>query len=369
MKNSKKLFICLTAIILFINSCKDNTLEEIQYVAGMKCLEKTFEEYQNGKLISKQVNEYDNSNNLIKTIYTTPSSFTTLSYEYDKSNNLIKSFNEKLGMITTSEYNSDNKIVKTESSSGLNTYYEYYPNGQTKKITDYSFNVITRIREFDENGLPSKLYNTESYLLGDGITQNVVLKITKEIETISKYNSKGNLLSEYVTHNKKFFSSVEKEYNIDNREIKSTFKTETKTNIFNTSYEYDDKRKLISKKIDSGQEERYEYNIQGLLISKAYYAGEKLQSTIKNEYNTSQQLTKISSFDSKGKLNSKEDFTYFNNNKRRTYEAYYLRTGSETDFYKSLYYESNECGNLLKSFEYGADGTENRRIIMTYIYR
>lgn len=367
MKNFKKLFICLTAIVLFITSCKDNTLEEIQYVAGMKCLEKTFEEYQNGKFISKRINEYDNQNNRIKTVYSSANNSTTTSLlEYNQDNS-IKSVTYDNGAITKYEYDSNKKLVKVYVSDNDYTIYEYHSNNKTKKITWYLTKTIVGINEFDENGYQTRRYN--AVFQYDDFGQNPTIKIINETEIATKYDSKGNLLNEYITHDKSFFSSTESEYNEFNELIKRTSKDLKKTTITNRSYERDANKRLIRVKYDNGAETTFEYNNQGLLITKTDFYDSKLAGITKNEYNSSQQLINVSTSDSKGIITSKSVRVYYSNNTLKSIQSYSLKTSNSTELYRFSEYEANVCGNLLKSIGYNVDGSENRRAIATYLYR
>jgi YD repeat-containing protein len=370
MKNFTKSTILLLTILLLITSCKDNMLEDLEPLVGKKCLQKTYEKYENGKFIYKIISEYNSIDKLIKKSQIYPNSTSIILYEYDTNNNLIKSTDEKGVLITAFEYDSKNRLIKESqdenSSTSYITNYTYYDNGYLKKQTIVFANLIIWIREYDEKGQIVKRYDAN--FNGD-FFENIPFKITRETETFYKYNPKGYVLSQFTTVDKKLLSSYEYEYDTDNRIIKYTEYDLNKTTTKNYSYLFDDKKRVISRKTDNVSEEKYEYNNDDLITKVNYFENNLLKYTETREYNSLRKITKSVFLDIKGNITSRSERTYYSNSYLKTAQYYSLKNGTGTELYKTSDLEYNPCGDVIKNVSFATDGSEQSKIIATYLYR
>jgi hypothetical protein len=372
MKHFTKSTFLLFFIILLITSCKDNVLEDLETLVGKKCLEKTYEQYDKGQFLYKTVSEYNELNRLTKKINTSSLKTTINFYEYDKNNNLIKVTNEKGDVLLLYQYDSNNRLIKEGYDSNnidfpnYVTSYIYYGNGNLQKQTMVLANLIVWVREYDENSRLIKKYDAT---IDGNPMQGIPLKIIKETETFYKYNSSGYVLSNYVTVDKKFFSSYDYEYDSDNRIVKYTEKDLNRNVTNNNTYEFDERKRVISKKTDNIFEIKYEYNSDDLIVKVTSFVNNQLNYTYTNEYNSTKRLIRTLYFNSKGFITSKEEKSYYSDGSIKTSQSYFTKNGDGTELFKAFDNEFTPCGDIIKNVDVTNDGAETRKIIATYIYK
>lgn len=373
MKNSIKSIITLFCITTFFFSCKDNVLEEMEFVSGRKSLEKTSEYYENGKLKTSTFAEYDKFNNVIKSVEVSHQknpTFTTRLFNntYDSKNNLVKVSSGTRETIY--QYNSSNNLVKV-SNGFEETVYQYHPNSKIKRIeSSYTgTNLSYYIRENNEKGDQVRFYTATYEILSESFEPIKYGRMESSQENLSSYNADGKLLKDYRTKDNKFDSSYEYEYNKDNLVTKYTYKNITST--FIRTYKYDDKKRLIEEN-EGNSKTIYSYDSQGLETGSITYVNGKVERRNNYEYDSQKRVIKSTSTDSDGLPYwgwFNDNISYYSNGSIKSFEAFSLKKDSRTELYKVRHTDFDIYGNLLDRIEYNEDCTQKIRYRYTYLYQ
>jgi hypothetical protein len=353
MKNSIKSIITLFCVTTLFLSCKDNVLEEMEFVPGRKSLEKTSEYYENGKLKTSTFAEYDKYNNVTKSVevsHQKKPTFTTSLYKntYDSNNNLVK-----------------------VSGGFEETVYQYYPDNKIKRV-ERSFtgtNLSSYIREYDEKGQEVRFYIANYEIVSEPFDPIKYGRLTSFRENLKSYNADGKELRSYWTKDNKFDSSYEYEYSKDNLVTKYTSKNTTSTSV--RTYKYDDKKRLIEEN-EGNSKTIHSYDSQGLETGSITYVDGKVERRNNYEYDSQKRIIKSTSTNSDGLPYwgwNNDNINYYSNGSIKSFETFFLKKDSRTELYKGGHTDYDIYGNLLDRIEYNEDCTQKLRYRYTYLYQ
>ena len=183
----------------------------------------------------------------------------------------------------------------------------------------------------NNNYAQSELFNLESQQLHKKVAKTIEHYYTyhersggfvKVSTTINTYNEDGNVTQRFSQYN-------------------STYSGASTTT--ETLYNYDTKGRMTStqdisaKKSSYSSYNKFTYNNYGSLTKKEtiYENGNTYISNY--YYDRKERLTRVESFDSKGKLSARENYTYNGNKKTKTRKSYDTKTGNVIGTYTTYY--------------------------------
>ena len=145
-----------------------NFIFEYKYDSEGKLVQRDhFSVLENGEFMGSEFYEYDSRGRLSKTYGSQTKIYTT--YEYDDANRLVKATTIWNGH-TEYRYNNAGQIEESiryrsdGTDSGFGSSYEYYPDGNLYKITEYANHEVFYWHEYkyDENGVCSEMIFDET---------------------------------------------------------------------------------------------------------------------------------------------------------------------------------------------------------------
>ncbi len=198
----------------------------------------------------------------------------------------------------------------------------------------------------NSNYAQSELFNLESQKLHKKVAKTIEHYYTyhersggfvKVSTTINTYNEDGNVTQRFSQYN-------------------STYSGASTTT--ETLYNYDTKGRMTStqdisaKKSSYSSYNKFTYNNDGNLTKKEtiYENGNTYVSNY--YYDKKERLTRVESFDSKGKLSARENYTYNGNKKTKTRKSYDTKTGNVIGTY-TTYYKKDISNRYVTKSKYG----------------
>lgn len=348
---------------LFKYDKKGNLIKEIEYLNN-ECVEKTIyiynslnklikdKHYFGKELSSTETYIYDSLNREVQTIswekelYITP---TKEVVRFDKKGRLIENKIYRADappIIHRLKYKNDNLVLEIFDEPSD-------PNNQTRKI-EYSYNTdnllsrkvryiysdnIRKKIKWEESEVEEYYYNNEN--------QNTIIKTTR---IFPDYNSTDSLIYEY--------GLLIKRFNCENNNIQTTYKYDNKRRLIEEDI-YDYNRNLITYKYDKDtliyqRDFRDKIDDRGNIIITNEWKYDSNKRLIEHIYNHPYSSSKTNYFyNSKGKLKKTiyKDNEGHNNTSRYKYKLFskdYKIINSDPSNIKNVYYKYDDKGNLIE---------------------